>query len=64
MIAMGSASGEDGISDSQFRLRINDSVDIELGFVYMGEFELTADMTGPTENLKATIEENIIDIEK
>ena len=30
MIAMGSGSGEDGISDSQFRLRINDSVDIAM----------------------------------
>ena len=31
-----------------------DKIDIEASFVYMGEFELTADMTGPTENLKAT----------
>jgi hypothetical protein len=30
MIAMGSGSGQDGISDSQFRLRINDSVDIAM----------------------------------
>lgn len=33
---------------------VNDMIDIETSFVYMGEFELTADMTGPTENIKAT----------
>jgi len=33
---------------------VNDMIDIEAGFVYMGEFELKADMTGPTENLKIT----------
>ena len=33
---------------------INDMLDIETSFVYMGEFELKADMTGPTENLTAT----------
>ena len=30
---------------------VNDSIEIETSFVYMGEFELKADMTGPTENL-------------
>ena len=33
---------------------INDNIDIETSFVYMGQFKLTADMTGPTENLDAT----------
>ena len=30
-----------------------DQIDFELGFVYMGEFELKATLTGPTENLTA-----------
>ena len=33
---------------------INDSWDVEGGFVYMGEFELKATMTGPAETLTAT----------
>ena len=33
---------------------ISDALDIEAGFVYMGEFELTANMTGPTETVKAS----------
>lgn len=33
---------------------INDMLDIETSFVYLGEFELTADTTGPVENIKAT----------
>ena len=33
---------------------VNDAFDIEAGFVYMGEFELTATMTGPTESVTAT----------
>ena len=28
--------------------------DVETSFVYLGEFELTADMTGPVENLKVS----------
>jgi len=32
----------------------NDKIDIEAGFVYMGEFELKADLTGPIETLTAT----------
>jgi hypothetical protein len=33
---------------------VNDAIDIEGGFVYMGEFELKATMTGPTETVTAT----------
>ena len=33
---------------------VNDAFDIEGGFVYMGEFKLTATMTGPTETVTAT----------
>ena len=33
---------------------INDSWDVEAGFAYLGEFELTATMTGPTETLSVT----------
>ena len=32
---------------------LSDKTDIELGFVYMGEFELKATMTGPTETVTA-----------
>ena len=32
---------------------ITDQLDFELGFVYMGQFELTAAMTGPTETITA-----------
>ena len=33
---------------------VSDMIDIEGSFVYLGEFELTADTTGPVENIKAT----------
>ncbi len=33
---------------------INDSWDFEAGFAYLGEFELTATMTGPAETLNVT----------
>ena len=33
---------------------VNDVLDIEVSYVNMGEFELKANMTGPTENLTAT----------
>jgi len=33
---------------------VNDVFDIEAGFVYMGEFELKATMTGPVETVTAT----------
>jgi len=33
---------------------INDSWDFEAGFAYLGEFELTATMTGPAETLSVT----------
>jgi len=33
---------------------VSDAVDIEGGFVYMGEFELTATMTGPSETVTVT----------
>lgn len=33
---------------------VSDLIDIEGSFVYLGEFELTADTTGPVENIKAT----------
>jgi hypothetical protein len=33
---------------------LTESLDFEAGFVYMGEFELKAAMTGPTENLTST----------
>ena len=33
---------------------IADNLDLELGFVYMGEFELKANMTGPVEQITAT----------
>ena len=33
---------------------VNDKIDIEAGFVYMGEFELKAVLTGPTETVTAT----------
>lgn len=33
---------------------IADNLDLEAGFVYMGEFELKANMTGPTEEITAT----------
>ena len=32
---------------------VSDQMDFELGFVYMGQFELTAAMTGPTETITA-----------
>ena len=40
--------------DIGFGFPINDMLDIETSFVYLGEFELTADTTGPVENIKAT----------
>ena len=33
---------------------IADNLDVELGFVYMGEFELKANMTGPVEQINAS----------
>ena len=33
---------------------VNDAFDIEGGFVYMGEFELKATLTGPAETVTAT----------
>ena len=33
---------------------VSDLIDIETSFVYLGEFKLTADMTGPVENLEVT----------
>ena len=33
---------------------LSENFDLEAGFVYMGEFELKAAMTGPTENLTST----------
>jgi hypothetical protein len=33
---------------------LSDALDVEASYVYMGEFELKADMTGPTESLTAT----------
>ena len=33
---------------------VTDMIDIETSFVYLGEFKLTADTTGPVENIKAT----------
>ena len=33
---------------------VNDKIDIEAGFVYMGEFELKAVLTGPAETVTAT----------
>ena len=32
---------------------VSDMVDIETSFVYLGEFELTADTTGPVESIKS-----------
>ena len=40
--------------DIGFGFPISDAFDIEGSFVYLGEFELTADTTGPVENIKAT----------
>ena len=33
---------------------VSENIDIEASYVYMGDFELTADMTGPTENVKVS----------
>ena len=40
--------------DVGFGYPFSDMIDIEGSFVYLGEFELTADTTGPVENIKAT----------
>ena len=40
--------------DIGFGGEISENVDLEAGFVYMGEFELKATMTGPTETLTST----------
>ena len=40
--------------DIGFGGELSENIDLEAGFVYMGEFELKAAMTGPTENLTTT----------
>lgn len=40
--------------DVGFGGSVTDNTDLEFGFVYMGEFELTATMTGPTENITSS----------
>ena len=60
LVALGFSSAEvtannSGVGfDIGFGHSVSDNTDLELGFVYMGEFELTATMTGPTEKLTAT----------
>ena len=49
-----SANDYGGGFDIGIGFPITEMIDIEASFVYMGQFKLTADMTGPTENLTIT----------